>query len=427
MTPLLRFFLLALTPLLAVTVSFGPALLFGLVTTLLLASVAAAGFFLKASTAETKRLWASVALAAVMVTLVDLAVSVWLPGVRAVWGPYLNLLAFSPLVMLSPFGRPSSNDLAEEFGLALKTGLGLTALFAFTALLREGLGLGSLTMLPGSVSWKIPGLADYPLAIAATGAGAFFLAAAGIVAYRFMRPLLPAWQNAGEIREASPVPPPRPSFDLSFPELPSRPSAVVAETPLLESSEDWGETLVSAVADLPSVETKDRRRVLIIGSGNGELAYYLAMLCLDQTKTDKGFKFRVRGVDHFLTRVETAVRGLYRDHQIETIPPMIRDAWMVRGQGEDKYLWRVADEVRLNVQFEVADFQQGQLFYPQPAHLIVLNQGIEYVTDDKKVQLLKTVCDHLTPGGALVVTGQFKRELLPEGMKRTGTTVFRKG
>jgi len=117
---------------------------------------------------------------------------------------------------------------------------------------------------------------------------------------------------------------------------------------------------------------------------------------------------------------------LYRDHQIEFIPAAIRDTWMVKNVGEDKHLWRVAAEPRLHVQFAVADFQQGPLFYPLPAHLIVLNQGIEYVIDDKKVQLLKTVCDHLLPGGALVVEGPFKRELLPEGMRRTGTTVFRK-
>ena len=100
---------------------------------------------------------------------------------------------------------------------------------------------------------------------------------------------------------------------------------------------------------------------------------------------------------------------------------------MTRGQGEERYLWKVGDEARARVQFEVADFQQGQMFFTQPAQLIVLNQGIEYVTDDKKAALLTKVCAELDGGGALVVPGPFKREHLPEGMKRTGSTVFRKG
>jgi hypothetical protein len=78
------------------------------------------------------------------------------------------------------------------------------------------------------------------------------------------------------------------------------------------------------------------------------------------------------------------------------------------------------------VQFEVADFQAGTMFFPQPCHLIVLNQGIEYVSDDKKAKLLALVCDQLVTGGALVITAPFKRPLLPEGMKRTGSDVFRK-
>ena len=193
-----------------------------------------------------------------------------------------------------------------------------------------------------------------------------------------------------------------------------------------EPEEEWGETLAGAVADLSSLGSSEKRRLLVIGSGNGELAYYLAMLCLDQAKTDKGFAFRVRGTDHFSTRVETALRGVYRDHQIEFVEPAVRDTWMIRGEGDDRYLWKVGDQPRLHVEFEVADFQQGKLFFPQPCHLIILNQGIEHVIDDKKVHLLKTICDRLLPGAALVVTGPLKRELLPEGMKRTGTAVFRK-
>ncbi len=427
MTSFLRFFILALTPLLAVTTSLGPALLFGLATTVILAGVTTQGFFLKTRFGESGVLCASVTLAAVIVTLIDLAVSLWLPGVRAAWGLYLNLLAFSPLILNSPAKISQETSLGVELSSALKNGLGLTALFAVTAFFREGAGRGTLTLFPGTAAWKIPGLNTHPLALFATGAGGFFLAGTGVILFRLLRPRLTFLQRENVERQvAAPTPVP-PSFEAAFPEPRPRPVVTVAETPLLESSEDWGETLVSAVADLPSSGSKEKRRVLIIGSGNGEMAYYLAMLCLDQTKTDKAFKFRIRGVDHFLTRVETAVRGLYREHQIESIPVPIRDEWMTRGQGEDKYLWKVSDEVRLHVQFEVADFQQGQLFYPQPAHLIVLNQGIEYVTDDKKVQLLKTVCEHLGVGGALVVTGPFKRELLPEGMKRTGTTVFRKG
>ena len=416
MTSFLRFFILALTPLLGVTGSLGPALLFGLVTTLLLLGVTTGVFLSREKLSEAGLLWLSLGLGVVLVTLVDLGASLWLPGVRAAWGLYLNLLAFSPLVAL-PLERSRSAELGSELSATLKTGLGLTGLLIGTALVREALGQGSLTLLPGTLGWDLPGLKQYPLTILSTGAGGFFLAAAGVVIYRLLTPL--RREEAGA--EADPAP--MMSEVLSAPAPAGPKSAEPAAAP--EPPGEWGETLTGAVAELASSGSNEGRRILVIGSGNGELVYHLAMLCLDQAK-DSGFNFRVRGVDHFSTRVETALRGMYRDHQIELIEPALREAWMVRGDGEDRFLWKVADEPRRHVQFEVADFQQGQVFFPQLSHIIVLNQGIEYVIDEKKAHLFKTVCDQLQPGGALVVTGAFKRELLPEGMKRTGTTVFRK-
>jgi hypothetical protein len=303
---------------------------------------------------------------------------------------------------------------------AVKTGLLLTLLFSVTALVRETLGRGTLTLVPGWAEWPLPVLKTYPLAITATGAGGFFLAAVGIVAYRTLRPRMSRLASVTEL-----IVPETPAPAMAPAPMPS--ASPAAANPAPEPAGDWGESLVSVVADLGSGAGHEARRLLVIGSGNGELAYYLAMLCLDQAQGDRGFAFKVRGVDHFATRIETALRGVYREHQIEVIPPAVRDTWMSRGQGEERYLWKVADKPRLHVQFEVADFQQGQIFFPQPAHVIVLNQGIEYVTDDKKAALLAKVCDQLVEGGALVVTGPFKRELLPEGMKRTGTSVFRKG
>lgn len=432
MTSFLRFFVLALTPLLGVTGSWGPAFLFGLVATLLLAGVSILGTLSRGSLPSPYRLWAALGLATLVVTAVDGMTSVWLPGVRSAWGPYLTLLAFSPLILL-PTETEAEPALVPELLSAVKIGLGLTGLLLGAALVRETLGHGTLTLVPGQLGWDIVGLKEFPLTLLATGAGGFFLAALGVVLFRLATPpsaTLPGPRT--EVLTPVPVPPPV-QAKVPLPQrepkvkAPTPPKRVEGSAPASEPAGEWGETLPGAVADLASNPGNDKYRLLVIGSGNGELAYYLAMLGLDQAKAERGFSFRVRGVDHFATRVETALRGTYRDHQIDFIPASVRDAWLTRGEGEDKYLWKVKDELKVHVQFEVADFQKGTIFFPQPSHIIVLNQGIEYVVDDKKVALLKTVCDQLAPGGALVVPGPLKRELLPEGMKRTGTTVFRKG
>jgi chemotaxis methyl-accepting protein methylase len=426
MTPFVRFFILALTPLLAVTGSFGPAVIFALLTIVLLAGAAWISVLTRGSSG-TGTLWGCLGWSVAVVTLADFITTSWMPGLRTAWGPYLIVLAFSPLVVVFPAEGPRDAEAGRTIGGALRIGGLFLLLMAGTAFVRELMGHASLTLMPDKAVWTVPGIQDSPLAILATGAGGLFLAAAGVVGYRAFR----SREDAGPlefwgpeaVRAPAPPPPPAPNPILTEPPVPQR-TVRPAETPKLESQDKWGETLASAVADLPS--SRDKRRLLVIGSGNGELVYYLAMLGLEQDKSGKDFAFRVRGVDHFATRVEAAQKGVYREHQIEMIPTPLRDAWMTRGQGEERSLWRVSPEPRLHVQFEVADFQTGTLFFPQPSHLIVLNQGIEYVSDDKKAKLLATVCDQLVKGGALIAATSFKRQLLPEGMKRTGTDVFRK-
>lgn len=417
MTTFLRFFILALPPLLGVTGSFGPAFLYGVTTTLVLAAVTTLIWFVRPRLKESLLLWAVIGLGVVVVTVVDLVTSLFLPSVRSAWGLYLNLLAFLPLVATLPLERTPAEDWGTELMASVKTGVLLTLLFSLSGLFREAVGHGSVTLVPGTLAWTVAGTDPWPLAILVTGAGGFLLAATGVVVVRALRSRLervPLWGDYW----GSSVP--------STPTVSSPAPRVDVEPEALESLDAWGEDLTSAAVSLAS--TGEKSRMLVIGSGNGEVAYYLALLGLEGAKNagDRVPSFAVRGVDHFATRVETAQRGVYRDHQVDFIPLALREAWMTQGSGDEKHLWKVGPEPRKYVQFEVADFQTGPVFFAQPAHLIVVNQGIEYVSDEKKSAFLRTVCANLVSGGALVVTGPLKRELLPEGMKRTGTTVFRK-
>lgn len=430
MTTFLRYFIFALTPLLGVTTSFGPAVLFGVVATILLVSASGLVAGARGRMASLWLFWAVVGLEVVLVTLVDLLFSWLLPEIRQAWGFYLNILPFLPLMVVLPLDRTPARSASDELSKAVKSGLVLTSLLAIGGLVRDFFGNGAITLVPQQVSLAVPGLDQGPLHFVTTGAGAFFLAAAAVVVFRALRP---RWPRLSQVMEDWSLGP-QSSLPVSTTEeprvVPSKTEAVEAtkvekRDPVPERHEpvgEWGEDLPTVVRSLAS---NDVQRILVIGTGNGEMPYYLAMLALDEA-SGRGLKFRVRGVDHFSTRIETAVRGVFREHQIDFIPADLRERWMVRGVGEDKYLWRVAEGPRLHVQFEVADFHNGTVYFPQPAHVIVLNQGMDYIGDEKKGQILVSVCEHLAPGGALILPSNFRRQLVPEDLKRTGTTVFRK-
>ncbi|MEI8094663.1 MAG: CheR family methyltransferase [Spirochaetales bacterium] len=401
-----RFFILALPPLLGVTSHAGPAFLFALVLLVVMLATQFLAKLLRDKLRGQGFLWALIGQSVVLITVVDLLATLFAPELRAAWGIYLNLLALSPLVLVVPVERR----------LPLRPVVLLLCLITAMGLVRDVLGFGTLTLIPGALTWKIPFLNEFPLTIFASTAGAFFLASVSIVVYRIVGPWVPSLMREPEDLPERPVAA-EPAPVLVERRAATRPSGIDAT--------EWGETLEEVVAKLPSDKMAGKKRLLVIGSGNGELAYYLSMLALESGKTTKGFQFRVRGVDHFSTRVEAAVKGIYRDNLLEFIPETLQDTWLTRGK-DDPNLMRVVNEPRLHIQFEVADLHAGQLTFPQSTHLTVINRGVEHASKEKAAGFHRLVCDHLLPGGALILLGSFARETLPEGMKRTGTTVFRK-
>ena len=408
MTSFIRFFILALPPLLGVTLYAGSALLFSAVMLAVMLSASLLRQLTVGKLADGPFFWVVLAQSVVLITIIDLLATVFAPPLRASWGIYLNLLALSPLVLV----------LSVEQRIPARTAILLFTLITAMGLVREVFGLGTLSLIPDVVFWKVPFFHEFPLTILATTAGAFFLASASVVFYRLLGPLVPLLiQEPARIPLTAPVP------DAAL-VAPVVPDVERRSRPRPEGSDaEWGDTLEDLASRLTDDKPHVRKRLLVIGSGNGELVYYLAMLCLEERKSAKGFQFRVSGIDHFSTRVETSVKGIYRDNLLEYIPDFLRETWMTRGK-DDRSLLRVANEPRLHIQFEVADLTTGTLILGQEAHLTVLNQDVSVLSAEKRQLFFRQIADNLVPGGALVILCPFPRESIPEGMKRTGRTVF---
>ena len=420
MASFLRFFILALPPLLGVTTFAGPAFLFAAVLLALMLATQLLATLVRPRLRETLFLWLLIAQTVILITLVDVLVGWLAPGIRAAWGIYLSLLALSPLVLILP----------SEQRIQVRPVVLLLSMLIGLGILREFFGLGSLSLVPGTVTWNVPWLHEHPFTILNSAAGGYFLAAATIVLFRWMTPHVPALMRESEV-----VPLPRfnpEAIPRDKPKL--EPIAVVQPNaekrelarPVEADKSAWGESLEEVVLKLPGEHIAEKKRILVIGSGNGELVYYLAILGLEAMKDNKSFQFRVRGVDNFSTRVEAAVRGIYRDNLLEFIPKDLQEVWLTRGKEGDRNLLRVTNEPRLHVQFEVADLQAGQLTFSQPSHLTLLMKGVAHASAEKTAQFYRLIADNLVPGGALIMLAPFERTAIPEGMRRTGTTVFRK-
>lgn len=446
--------LLGLTPLLGVTLEFGPAVIFGFLFLIVLTAVAVLAGILRESAPRSALFPACLGLSVVLTTLFDLALTVLLPETRKTLGPYLLLLALNPMILGSTL-EDSADDWTETASQHALTGLkfwGLTALFG---LIRELLGQGSLSLVTGKKLFDLPILDKGPLLIFLLPSGALFLAAIAAAIFQWAEP---RWQERKRpLRSETPPPAPAPSVsvpDNPAPGLPNEAPTVAAllktpAPPIPQTNEEsplpvqepeksstseisgpaqvhhpWGESLESVIQSFGSAV--EPCRFLILGSGTGELVYYAAMLGMEVKRNHPHFEFRLRGTETFATRIQTAVEGIYRESLLDFIPVELKQNYLLRNRDDDRHLLRITDAPRAYIEFVQADLVQTQVFFDQPCDLVVLNQSIDFLSAERQNQLMASICEHLHTEGALILRAAASRDFIPEGFRRTGDQVFRK-
>lgn len=178
--------LLALCPMLAVSVSAAAAAALGFLTTLVMTVTAALVAVLRHNVPDAVRLPVLLILVAAAVAVLDLLLAARLPALHRELGIFLPLIITNCAVLarLEVFARRQPPLAAAIDGAA--SGIGMTAALLALALVRELLGNGALPSLAflglGGAPW-LPFFDGVPLAL---------LPAGGFILFG----LLLAWQNA---------------------------------------------------------------------------------------------------------------------------------------------------------------------------------------------------------------------------------------
>lgn len=498
---------LGLTAALGVTSSLMSAVLYGLFFLVLMTFCVTVASSLHEVLGARLILGLTVLLAALLVTLADFLLGLYLPALKKLWGLYLPLTVVSPLLLIWGFETSQAKPVPETFRLSLQTGGRFLLLLAGLGLLRELLGTGGLNLAPVSADLHLPWLTSLAPSVFVTAAGGFILlglitALARAISLKVpaeaakpakpVKPPKPAKPAPAPRPEPKPqpVPPPRDAHPEPAREVPpapvaappppaepepqapeAHPAPVSAEPPTAqpapaftllnrhdpldpgpavvpESTEtshpetdlegeqsepawqpvkpEWGETLDEVLAALGRNKDFERKRILVLGCGTGEEAYFYAMKLLEARKANSRLTFKVRGIDAFPARIATALEGIYPEVQVDFIPLDLKKDWMLKSREEEKRLARMNNEIRTWLEFEVADYLSEEIYFTKPADLITLNQPVDYLSEEKCAQLLRQIRTHLTRDGALWLKHPLPREAFPDGLKRTGEKIWRR-
>ncbi len=174
--PVLRL-VLGTCPTLAVTTSLSSAIGMGLAATLVLACSNTAISLLRKVIPQKVRIPAYIVIIASFVTIVQMLVKAFLPGLDAQLGIYLPLIVVNCIILGRAEAFAGKNPVTASFMDGLGMGVGFTAALSCMGIVRELLGTGGidLSSYVEGLKFSIPYFSETPFLIFILPPGGFFM------------------------------------------------------------------------------------------------------------------------------------------------------------------------------------------------------------------------------------------------------------
>lgn len=161
-------------PTLAQTGSVINAISMGLAATLVLVFSNAVISLLRNIIPDTVRIPCYIVVIATFVTVVQLLLHAYLPDLYEMMGVYLALIVVNCIILARAEMFASKNNVVDSALDGLGMGLGFLLALLAMAIIREPLGAGTITIIPGK-PFEIPFLIDYKIPILTQAPGGFLV------------------------------------------------------------------------------------------------------------------------------------------------------------------------------------------------------------------------------------------------------------
>jgi chemotaxis protein methyltransferase CheR len=141
-------------------------------------------------------------------------------------------------------------------------------------------------------------------------------------------------------------------------------------------------------------------RVWSAGCSTGEEPFSIAMSLLHYVPA---LPVEVLGTDVSGRVLETAVRATWTLKRAESVPPHLRNTYMLRGVGRNAGLVRATPELRSVVRFARLNLHRDELDGLPVFDLIFCRNVLIYFEHQARVRAIRRMMTHLAPGGLLFV------------------------
>ncbi|MFN3283930.1 MAG: CheR family methyltransferase, partial [Pseudothermotoga sp.] len=184
-----------------------------------------------------------------------------------------------------------------------------------------------------------------------------------------------------------------------------------------------------AVPELVNLHGAGIQKKLIVwsaGCSSGEEPYTLAMILSEFAESYPGFHFSILATDISARMLEFAARAIYPQERIEPVPVELKIKYFMTSRDKNDKRVRIVPELRALVKFRRLNFMDKDFGIKEPMDIIFCRNVIIYFDKTTQERLINRLCQHLIPGGYLVLGHSEILTGMDVPLVRVAQTVYRK-
>jgi chemotaxis protein methyltransferase CheR len=144
-------------------------------------------------------------------------------------------------------------------------------------------------------------------------------------------------------------------------------------------------------------------RVWSAGCSTGEEPYTIAMVLSEYALTKRNFRFEIMATDISMRVLQAAKRAIYEKESVAPVPDAMKRKYLLKSRDNSQGLVRIAPEIRELVKFRHLNFMDTDFGITQPFDIIFCRNVIIYFDRPTQERLLMKFCNHLSPGGYVLM------------------------
>lgn len=161
------------------------------------------------------------------------------------------------------------------------------------------------------------------------------------------------------------------------------------------------------------------------GCSIGMEPYTLGMVMHEFAEQNPGFSFQILATDISSRALQTAVKAVYDEERIASIPDRLCKKYLLRSKDRSKRLVKIAPEIRSMVDFQRLNFME-RFCFKNPMDIIFCRNVIIYFDKPTQERLFRQFCECLRPGGYLFIGHSESLAGMQLPLEQAAPTVYRR-